>query len=53
MYVSEDVIFVETAGSGQTSSAIMLWVKTHVYVCSGRARGNERHLLFYVRYEET
>ena len=27
---------LETAGSGQTSSAIMLWVKTRVYVCSGR-----------------
>ena len=45
--------FVETAGSEQTSSAIMLWAKTRVYVCSGRAGGNERHLLFYARYEET
>ena len=24
-----------------------------LYVCSGRAGGNERHLLFYARYEET
>ena len=43
---------METADSEQTSSAIMLWVKTRVYVCSGRAGGNERHLLFYARYEE-
>ena len=44
---------METAGSEQTSSAIMLWAKTRVYVCSGRAGGNERHLLFYARYEKT
>ena len=43
---------METAGSEQTSSAIMLWAKTRVYVCSGRAGGNERLLLFYVRYVE-
>ena len=30
----------------------MLWAKTCVYICSGRAGGNERDLLFYVRYEE-
>ena len=45
--------YVETAGSEQTSSIFMLWVKTRVYICSGRAGGNERDLLFYVRYEET
>ena len=45
--------YVETAGSEQTSSVIMLWAKTRVYVCSGRAGGNERHLLFFVRYVET
>ena len=46
--------YVETAGSEQTSSVFMLWVKTRVYIlCSGRAGGNERDLLFYVRYEET
>ena len=44
--------YVETAGSEQTSSVFMLWAKTRVYVCSGRAGGNERDLLFYVRYEE-
>ena len=27
--------------------------QTPVYVCSGRAGDNERHLLFYARYEET
>ena len=27
--------------------------QTRVYVCSGRAGGNERRLLFYARYEET
>ena len=43
----------ETAGSEQTSSVFMLWAKTRVYICSGRAGGNERDLLFYVRYEET
>ena len=40
-------------GSEQTSSVFMLWAKTRVYICSGRAGGNERDLLFYVRYEET
>ena len=45
--------YVETAGSEQTSSVFMLWAKTCVYICSGRAGGNERDLLFYVRYEET
>ena len=45
--------YVETAGSEQTSSVFMLWAKTRVYICSGRAGGNERDLLFYVRYEET
>ena len=34
------------------SSVFMLWAKTCVYICSGRAGGNERDLLFYVRYEE-
>ena len=53
MCTSQKMWFVETAGSEQTSSAIMLWAKTRVYVCSGRAGGNERHLLFYARYEET
>ena len=43
---------METAGSEQTSSAIMLWAITRVYVCSGRAGGNERHLFFFVRYVE-
>ena len=52
MCMYEKMRFVETAGSEQTSSAIsiMLWAKTRVYVCSGRADGNERHLLFYARY---
>ena len=27
--------------------------RARVYVCSGRAGGNERRLLFYARYEET
>jgi len=45
--------YVETAGNEQTSSVIMLWAKTRVYICSGRAGGNERDLLFYVRYKET
>ena len=27
--------------------------QAHVYVCSGRAGGNERRLLFFVRYVET
>ena len=45
--------YVETAGSEQTSSVFMLWAKTRVYICSGRAGGNERDLLFYVRCEET
>ena len=40
--------YVETAGE-QTSSVFMLWAKTRVYICSGRAGGNERHLLFYAR----
>ena len=44
--------YVETAGSEETSSVFMLWAKTCVYICSGRAGGNERDLLFYVRYEE-
>ena len=44
---------VETAGSEQTSSVLMLWAKTRVCICSGRAGGNEGDLLFYVRYEET
>ena len=44
---------METAGSEQTSSVFMLWAKTRVYICSGRAGGNERDLLFYVRHEET
>ena len=48
----EKMGFVETAGSEQTSSVIMLWAKTRVYVCSGRAGGNERRLLFFVRYVE-
>ena len=26
--------------------------QARVYVCSGRADGNERHLLFFVRYVE-
>ena len=47
-----DIRFVELAGSEQTSSAIMLWAKKRVYVCSGRAGGNERHLLFFVRSVE-
>ena len=53
MCMYQKMWFVETTGSEQTSSAIMLWAKTRVYVCSGRAVGNERHLLFYARYEET
>ena len=53
MCMYQKMWFVETAGSEQTSSAIMLWAKTRVYVCSGRAGGNERHLLFYARYEAT
>ena len=44
--------YVDTAGSEETSSVFMLWAKTCVYICSGRAGGNERDLLFYVRYEE-
>lgn len=32
---------VEMAGSEQISSAIMLWAKMRVYVCSGRAGGNK------------
>ena len=27
--------------------------QARVYVCSGRAGGSERHLLFYARYVET
>jgi len=36
-------------GSEQTSSTIALWAKRRVYVCTGTAGGNERHLLFFVR----
>ena len=43
---------METAGSEQTSSVIMLWAKRVLYVCSGRAGGNEQQLLFYVRSEK-
>ena len=53
MCMHQKMWFVETAASEQTSSAIMLWAKTRVYVCSGRAGGNERHLLFYARSEKT
>ena len=53
VYVSKDVICGNGGYSEQTSSASMLWAKTRVYVCSGRAGGNERHLLFHARFEET
>ena len=52
MCMYQKMWFVETAGSEQTSPAIMLWAKRRVYVCSGRAGGNERHLWFFVRYVE-
>ena len=43
---------METAGSEQTSSAIMLWAKTCTYVVGGRVGMNDTCFLF-VRYEET
>ena len=40
---------LRAAGSEHHKSS----TQVRVYVCSGRAGGNERHLLFYARYEET
>ena len=36
-----------------SSESLQVVNQARVYVCSGRAGGNERRLIFYARYEET
>ena len=47
---SESVQFCFACGGYCTSHVVN---QACVYVCSGRASGNERRLVFYARYEET
>ena len=44
---------MDTAGSEQTSSVIMLWAKRVCTYVAGGGYRNEGHLLFYVRSEKT
>ena len=57
---AEALSFVLRAAGGSMGAEALSFVlraavvnQARVYVCSGRAGGNERHLLFFARYEET